>query len=284
MLDEGIGSLGLFTGEDHQPFLWPGGQPAALLIHGFMGTPAELRPLAQELHQAGWTVEGLLLPGFGAQIDTLFERRWPEWREAARAAWARLENGHRPRLLIGYSMGAAVALTVAEDDPPDGLILLAPFWRIGNALHRTVWQVAKRLLPRLQPFRQANFSDPRITEFFGGLMPDLNLGDPHVQAALRQLRVPARFVDQVLDVGRAAERAAAQVSVPTLIIQGTRDEAVRSAMSRQLLQLFPGPVRYEELDADHRLLLPDQPGYPQVTRTVQAFAEERASAIHPAEM
>ena len=63
-----------FQGDEHQPFHWNGGQPAALLVHGFPGTPAEMRPLGTALHQAGWTVYGPLLPGFGPDIVTLFER------------------------------------------------------------------------------------------------------------------------------------------------------------------------------------------------------------------
>ncbi|MBN1992742.1 MAG: alpha/beta hydrolase [Anaerolineae bacterium] len=30
-----------FQGDEHQPFYWNGGQPAALLVHGFPGTPAD---------------------------------------------------------------------------------------------------------------------------------------------------------------------------------------------------------------------------------------------------
>ncbi len=37
----------------HQPFLWPGSTAAALLIHGFPGTPAEMRPLAETLQPMG---------------------------------------------------------------------------------------------------------------------------------------------------------------------------------------------------------------------------------------
>ena len=121
-----LDQLSLFEGDEHRPFLWEAGKPAALLVHGFLGTPAEFRPLAGELLQAGWTVEGLLLPGFGAQIDSLFERRYAEWIEAASAALAELQRKHKPVLLVGFSMGGAVALNVAAERRPSGLVLLAP--------------------------------------------------------------------------------------------------------------------------------------------------------------
>lgn len=50
----------LFQEKEFEPFKWPGGEPAALLVHGFPGTPAELRSLGKSLHLSGWTVEGLL--------------------------------------------------------------------------------------------------------------------------------------------------------------------------------------------------------------------------------
>ncbi len=68
--------LALFQGEEHQPFHWVAGPPAALLVHGFPGTPAELRPLGQALYEAGWTVSAPLLPGFGP--------RSPRWASGAR--------------------------------------------------------------------------------------------------------------------------------------------------------------------------------------------------------
>ena len=42
--------LKVFQGEHHADFLIERGEPAALLIHGFPGTPAEMRPLAPLLN------------------------------------------------------------------------------------------------------------------------------------------------------------------------------------------------------------------------------------------
>ena len=54
-----------FDGSEHRSFLWKGSDSAALLVHGFPGTPAEMRPLGTVLRNAGWTVRGLMLPGLG---------------------------------------------------------------------------------------------------------------------------------------------------------------------------------------------------------------------------
>lgn len=270
--DSNIQSLNLFAEEEHQPFFWEAGQPAALFVHGFMGTPAEMRPLASELHQSGWTVQGLLLPGFGRQIATLFDRRYQEWLDAVSSALLKLQEKHHPVVLVGYSMGGAVSLGVAAENAPDSLILLAPFWRLGDRIHRLVWSVVKHLFPNPQPFKRMDFSDPRFDAFVGGLLPDLDLADPQVQNVLRQLRVPARFVDEIFGVGKAAERVAGQVNTPTLIVQGTGDEAIRPAQTRRLLQRLPGPIIYEEVETDHGLVEADNPGFKQMASSVLAFA------------
>jgi hypothetical protein len=185
--------LQMFAGPEHQPFLWEGGQPAALLVHGFPGTPAEMRPLAAVLQQAGWTVQGLLLPGFGPQIATLGERRWEEWLAAINQALADLRRDHAPLLLIGYSMGAALAIGAAAGQTVDGLILMAPFvWRESLLQKMAATFFGPLLTPYFRPFRQANFADPALRRGLASLLPQLDLDDPAVQAALRQTAIPCR--------------------------------------------------------------------------------------------
>ena len=49
-----------FDGSEHRSFVWTEGDHAALLIHGFPGTPAEMLPLRTVLRDAGWTVHGMI--------------------------------------------------------------------------------------------------------------------------------------------------------------------------------------------------------------------------------
>lgn len=270
-------SLRLFGEEQHQPFYWNGGQPAAVLIHGFLGTPDELRPLAAELHQAGWTVEGVLLPGFGPEIDTLFTRQWSEWTAAVQETVTALQQQHRPVILVGYSMGAAVALNVAAHTAVDGLALIAPFWQIGTASQRIIWQLLKHFIPQFRPFKKADFSNPQLVDFFAKIMPDLDLADPQAQESLRQLRVSARFVDQIFAVGKAAGKAAAGIRTPVHIIQGTEDETVTPERTRRLLQRFSGPVTYEEVADGHEFVKHANPGFARMAQSVLGYAQRTAA-------
>jgi len=269
----------LFQGEEHKPFTWSGGQPAALLVHGFPGTPAELRPLGESLHQANWTVEGLLLPGFGADIETLFERQASEWVTAVEQTLINLQRKHNPVLLIGYSMGAALTVQVAKTCPPTALVLLAPFWQVAPWWQRLIGLVLKPFFRQVRPFKKADFADPKVRRGMSNLFSSVDLDDTEVQQALRELAVPVSVFEHLFSVGQAAHRLAPEVAMPTLVVQGIEDEVVSPGKTRRLLQRLAGPLQYVEVSAGHDLVKPDQPGWAQVQKAVLAFAQNSLTDV-----
>ena len=46
-----------------EAYYFPGNEVGIILVHGFTGSPAELKELGEELHKEGYTVQGVLLPG-----------------------------------------------------------------------------------------------------------------------------------------------------------------------------------------------------------------------------
>jgi len=285
-----IGNLSTFTsllafqGPEHLPFLWPGGAPAALLVHGFPGTPAEMRPLGEALHKAGWTVQGLLLPGFGPQIATLDERRAGDWAAAVEEALCALKRDHSPILLVGYSMGAALAIGAAARATPDGLVLLAPFWWTGSPLQRALGALLRPLLPRsFRPLRRADFANPQLRCFVANFFPQADLDNPQTQEDLRQIDVPLSIVNQVRITGRTAYDQAPGVETPLLIVQGKHDEIVRLRFTRRLMKRFPHSPRYLEVDADHDLVTPAHTDWPAIEQAVLDFAASlpHAAGIEP---
>jgi carboxylesterase len=263
--------LKVFQGEHHVDFLVERGAPAALLIHGFPGTPAEMRPLAALLNASGWTTRGLLLPGFGAQIDSLWQRKAQEWIDAAVEALQSLQRQHHPVILIGYSMGAAVSIHAAARLQPDRLILLAPFWRLGTRGQRAVFQITRPIARHLKPFRRANFNNPRLRNFLGQFLQDADLDDPEVQQLVRRTTLPVDLLDQIHALGQHAYQLAAQIDRPALILQGRHDPVVKPELTQQLMRQFTGPIEYVEIDAQHDLIDPALPDWPQVERALLDF-------------
>jgi carboxylesterase len=283
-------TLTAFQQPEHQPFLWRGGCTAVLLIHGFPGSPAELRPLARKLHEAGFTVQGLLLPGFGPQVETLPQKRVADWLAAVLAADEALRADYEQVWLLGHSMGGALALQAAACSPPTGLILLAPFWQIGRWYHQLIWRLLRPFLGHLRPFKlfKPDFNNPNMRAGMQNWLPEADLDDPAVQAAIRELAVPTAVFEQLRQAGRGGYRAAPQVACPTFVLQGTADSLIKPDYSRRLVQRLAGPLRYQELAADHDLLDPRKPGFPAVTAAVLQFlAADRqrpAGAGRPSEV
>ena len=268
--------LDIFSGPENAPFRIEGGEPAALLIHGFLGTPAEMRDLAHALNEQGWTVEAPLLPGFGRDIATLPERRYDEWLAAARqAADDLLGTGHGPLLIVGFSMGAAVAVPIAAAVHPAGLVLLAPFWWEEQWWSGLLDFFVRPLLPiGFRPLRKVDFSDPRLRAGIGKFAPGVDPDDPDMRAALREVRVPVGLIDQLRLISRVMRDAARQVDAPILVVQGSRDEVVKIGRTRTLLRWFSPQPEYLEADAGHDLTLSESADYRTVERAVVRFAED----------
>lgn len=262
----------IFAGAEHATYTLQGGQPAALLLHGFPGTAAETRSLGQALHGAGWTVQGLLLPGFGPEFDQLGERRYGDWVRATVDALRSLQAQHHPTLLVGFSMGAAVATVAAANARPDGLALLAPFSGAVGPIG-AIMPVLRRLVHNVKPFRlfRPDFSDPDVRKGMAKFLPNVDLDDAAVRSSLLDVSLPLSVIDEVRLVGEAARLAAGSVHAPTLIVQGANDRVVLSQTSRRLVYVFDPPARYVEVDAAHDLMDETGPAWPEVTEAVLAF-------------
>jgi carboxylesterase len=266
-------ALNAFAGDEHRPFSYAGEGGTAVLIHGFPGTPAEMRPLGQALHRAGWHAQGLLLPGFGADIATLPKRRYREWIQAAAQA-ARRERARTPLVIIGFSMGGAVALHAAAQAQPDALILLNPLTRMDGILWHLL-PVIKRVLPQVKPFNliKVNFDDPETRKGIANFMPGADLDDPAVREEVRNLTIPTGMFAELRQLGESAYRVADAVRTPTLIVQAEHDETVPPAATRKLAARMP-QARYVEVDAPHHMLKPEQSAWEHIQRIVLEFLHD----------
>lgn len=261
-----------FNGPEHLPFEIGDGLDGILLIHGFPGTPAEVRGVAQVLADNGWRARALLLPGFGPDIVNLKDRRRGDWLNVVHSTWNEMRSTCRRCVLFGYSMGAALALNIAAQLKPDGLVLPAPFWRLPGVIPKLV-PLFRVLTPEVRPFQKVKFEDPQVRQQFHRIIPDLDLDDPQIQQAIRdEFILPLSTIEEVLKMGRDAFRLASSIHTPTLLLQGAQDEIVTPRETRRLLNRFqPGVPHYREINAGHDLLVDDKSHFSNMIDTLLCF-------------
>ena len=262
-----------FDSPRHEPFDLPGTAGGALLVHGFMGTPRDMRPLAAALNGQGWETRGLLLPGFGREVSSLPDRRMEDWAAAIRAALTDLQQRHARTLLAGHSLGGGLALQMAAELQPDGLILLAPFWTVDIWLWRTLPVLCHFVRDiRVFSLQKLDFTDPETRRGLAAFLPGADLDDPAIQKAVLQFSLPTRLFNQVRRVGQTGHQRAPEVRSKTLVLQGSQDTLVTPLLTRKLIMALPTPPRYVEVAGEHLINEDDCPGWPMVQREVLDLA------------
>ncbi|HEY8302197.1 MAG TPA: alpha/beta fold hydrolase [Jatrophihabitans sp.] len=135
---------------DEQPFAHDGGPVGVVLSHGFTGTPASMRPWADHLAAAGYTVRLPLLPGHGGTWQETNRTRWPQWYEAIEQAYTEVADRCEIVFAAGLSMGGALVTRLAEQkgDKIAGLVLVNPSLGTSNAKEKMApyvsWLVKSR--------------------------------------------------------------------------------------------------------------------------------------------
>jgi carboxylesterase len=228
------------------------GPDVCLLLHGFTGSPAEVRPLGEALARAGIRSLGPLLPGHGTNPEDLFTTTHAELVQAAESALLGL-RGSRRVFLCGLSAGALLAIHLASrswlrEGLPDltAMALLAPAVEFSGA----TWLYAE-VLGRL----------PALPVLLSKGARDISEVDDREREATAYSAVPMRWGRELRELSAAAQKLAPRVRIPTIILQGGKDRTVSVAGARKLsrmlgtvhqpeVRLFPGSGHVLPLDRD----------------------------------
>lgn len=237
-----------------EPFSHDGGAEGVLVLHGFTGSPHSVRAIAEALAAEGHTVDLPLLPGHGTTIDDMVPTRWPDWSEAAEAAYRHLAGRCDSVAVVGLSMGGTLACWLTEHHPEvRGLALVNPLVR---APDDSVRDLLRTMLDS-------------GTEVAPGIGSDIAREDA---VELSYPGTPIAALLSLLDAVDGVEARLGRIAVPVLLLSSREDHVVAPESGDALAGGVSGPVERIWLERSYHVATLDHDADEIVARVVEFVA------------
>lgn len=199
-----------------EPFLLPGGEHGVLVIHGFTGSPSEMRLLGEALQQAGYTVLGPRLCGHGTSAEEMSRTFWDLWYGSALDAYHLLRQTCRNVSVVGLSMGGLLALKLAAEQPVHKVAALcAPIY------------IAEKRLQFLPVYRVFRSYHAKRRRKLPGIQEELSVCYD---------KTPLRSLSSLLALIKHVDRLLPAVTVPALIMQARHEHTVEPHSARHIYE------------------------------------------------
>ncbi len=242
---------------------------AALFVHGFVGSGQNFADLPDRLAERGWRVRVMRLPGHGTSPLDVEEVSADTYMEAVEREARGLAEAHARLLLVGHSMGGALAGLAAARTPAAGLALLAPYYGV---THRWYYGLTPESWLRIGRFLL------RWT-YKGELFMQVNR--PEAKGAIQSYQwVPVKALLTLAEVGRRAADpdALAAITCPVLLVHSRGDVAASPDAAAEAFERMGAEDKQAVwFDRSNHHLLYDY-DREEVAQTVLAFADRVAAA------
>jgi carboxylesterase len=200
---------------------------AVLLLHGFTGSPWEVRPLGESLAARGYHVLGPLLPGHGTTPEAMLYVTYVDWEHEAERALHQLKGFERV-YVAGLSMGALLGLLLAARFPHRvrALALLAPAMRLKSR--------SAALIRVLRVLKHHPFDDLWVRKTSSDLEDEAERANAPVLP-----RYPAARLRDLFALQALAAQAVPSVRAPSLVAVSEQDHVVSVGAVRSLQRQLP---------------------------------------------
>lgn len=178
-----------------------------LLMHGFTGTIAHMRLIGEKLHERGFTVMGINLPGHATDMDDMARHTWEDWLNAAKDAFLALKKQCDYVSVAGLSMGGCLSLILGQQMQPTAIApISAP---MGTQLPLWLATLTRPVFPTIWWKNRDGDLVPVVNEY--------DYGYPGFRNGC------ARHLDKLIKMARRNLHA---VTCPVLVVQSHGDETI----------------------------------------------------------
>ena len=229
----------LLNPDSAQAFSIRRGDVGCVLVHGFTGSPHEMRALGEFLAERGVSVVCKLLPGHGCDQRELNHVSWRTWADTVDAAYQELAAHCRKVFVVGLSMGGVLALHLAAHRPVAGCIALAAFLRPKD------WRA-----PLVDLIKWVHAFDPK---------GELDIKDPVARSQWAGYDChPSWGASEMLKLCRHVREDLPEIRCPVLLMHGREDHTVGFDQMDALHGLMKrADVRKVALDNSYHVLTVD---------------------------
>ena len=192
-----------------RPELTGGRRIGVLVQHGFTGSPASMRPWAEDLAARGYAVEMPLLPGHGTRWRDMNKVTWADWVATVEGAFDKLADENDAVVAVGLSMGGALSLRLAADRGEELAGVVVVNLAI-DTMRRDAFllPVLKRIVPAFPGIRN-DIKKPGMDEIAYTVMPlkaaaSMSAGWVELRRDLPKITIPVLYFrsaeDHVADI------------------------------------------------------------------------------------
>jgi carboxylesterase len=132
-----------------EPFFLPGkpGQPGCLLIHGFTGSPKEMRWMGEYLSEQGYPCLGIRLTGHATRPEDMIRSRYTDWVASVEDGYHFLSGVTDRIYLVGLSMGGVLSLLMSTKLDVVGVVAMSTPYHIPYDYPAWAMKLASKFMP-----------------------------------------------------------------------------------------------------------------------------------------
>jgi carboxylesterase len=217
-----------------EPFSVDGGPDGVLVLHGFTGNPTSMRPLAERLAAAGFSISLPRLPGHGTSVEDMESTSWHDWSGAALDAFDELASRSNRVAVVGLSMGGGLAAFVAERRDVAGVVFINPLVKVPN----------DELLEGLQALLDAGVD---TIESIGSDIKKEGAVEASYDAT------PLACAKSLFEGTRGVQDNLVKITAPSLLLSSREDHVVTSDNGDEIVANASGPVERHWLENSYHV-------------------------------